>query len=83
MARLEMVVEYEKGKMPRAERLLKAASHGLELLRALERELTKQRMAQLPWQIDIVSSYRCCLIVYRCEKAEAEAVVAAQKAKHA
>jgi len=82
MARLEMVVEYEKGKTPRAELILKAALNGLAVLRAIERNLTKRRTSRYPWQVDIVSSFGRSLIVFRCENAGADAVAAKRKESH-
>lgn len=75
MARLEMTLEFDKEKpTPKAEPMLKAARDGLALLRALERHKTGKRRATVPWQVDVVSSYSRCLIVYRCEGEGADAL---------
>lgn len=77
MARLEMTLNFNKGKGPlRAERVLTAAKKGLALLRAIERDKSKRRHAKIPWNIDIIMGLSHALIVYRAEELDAAEIAA-------
>ena len=78
MARLEMSLKFDKEKpLPHAELVLRAATSGLRLLRAIEADQRKgkPRHPRFRWQVDIITSYSDALIIYRCDEPGAGGVM--------